>query len=694
MWGQPSVRGQRSQYTGSRCTAELAPFPRRRLTPDIPGIRSLVLGMCVTLPLVGLWTPGTVNAQDLADSVFAINNELINDTRLTSGLLVAGPPEVAREISIVDSAMFDAANAASGSPYSPIAYSGGSVAGASVDLAALSAGYTALSGIFSNSIWAGVPYPAVNPTELVGGSAALQTTVLNAINATYSTALNNLETIETPSIGTITASLALGVAAGNANMVANGYTVSGGVVTPAYDTGPGGSFTQIAAGITNPYVPANTNPGTYIPPSTNPIAPAPGNRVAMFPTWGSVAPAGLTATQMSGIEANVPPPFPLTSAAYANNVLETECGGSGTVLPTAIQNACAAAGFSQETTAAATAALFWNDPGTTYQPPGHWLQITDGLATSQNLSTLQAARLGSLVGEALDDAGIGAWDIKYTYNLWRPITAIQNCSDWNPNFTTCDPDWTSLIATPPHPDYLAGHPAFSGAAATVLENFFDTDDIPVTSTSDAYCNGNGSSPLRSSATGPIVACVVSAGSSIYAYNGGATIYTSFTSPTVNGCVQIGGTISIDINNNPVSCTIGATTYAFNPNQNTESSGTGCNDIVNVGGSNDSALICPITETFATISDASSGPSGAEFSRVVGGIHTPDAVIQALALGNQVGQAISNENNLPEPGAIGLLVTSLGLLAGLRRYVPTRAKRANAPRARGPGLIDESAGTKA
>src|SRR5580658_10476726 len=108
MWGQPSVRGQRSQYTGSRCTAELAPFPRRRLTPDIPGIRSLVLGMCVTLPLVGLWTPGTVNAQDLAESVFAINNELINDTRLTSGLLVAGPPEVAREISIVDSAMFDA----------------------------------------------------------------------------------------------------------------------------------------------------------------------------------------------------------------------------------------------------------------------------------------------------------------------------------------------------------------------------------------------------------------------------------------------------------------------------------------------------------------------------------------------------------------------------------------------------------
>jgi hypothetical protein len=650
--------------------------------------------MYVALPLVCVWTPGTANAQDLTDSVFAINNELLNDTRLTSGLLVAGPPEAAREISIVDSAMFDAANAASGSPYSPIAYSGGSVPGASVDLAALSAGYTALYGIFNNSIWAGVPYPAISPTGLVGGSASIQTTVLNSINATYNTALSNLETIESPSNATITASLALGVAAGNANMVANGYTVTGGVVTPEYDTGPGGSYNQIAAGITNPYVPANTNPGTYIPPSTDPTAPAPGNRVAMFPAWGTVAPAGLTTAQMTGIEATVPPPLQLTSAAYAQDVLETECSGSGTVLPAAIQNACSAAGFSQETTAAAKAALFWNDPGTTYQPPGHWLQITDSLATSQNLSTLQATRLGSLVGEAEDDAGIGAWAIKYQYNLWRPVTAIQDCANWNPNFTTCDPGWTSLIATPPHPDYVAGHPAFSGAAATVLQNFFDTDNIPVTSTSDAYCNGNGSSPLRGSATGPIVACVVSAGSSIYAYDGGATIYTSYTSPTVNGCVQVGGTIAIDINSNPVSCTIGSTTYAFNPAQNTDSSGTGCNDIVNAGGSNDSALICPITETFATISDASNGPSGAEFSRVVGGIHTPEAVIQALALGNQVGQAISNENNLPEPGAISLLVTSLVLLAGLRRYLPARAKQENLPGATRRGLIDQSAGTNA
>jgi hypothetical protein len=602
----------------------------------------------------------------LQDSIIAINDELLNDTRLTSGLLVAGPPEVAREISIVDSAMFDAANAASGQPYTPIAYSGGPVAGASVDISALSAGYNALYGIFNNSIWAGVPYPAISPTTLVGGNAALQTTVLAEINATYTAALTNLETIEGPSGASLTTSLALGVAAGNANMVNNGYTVSAGAVTTAYDTGPGGSYNQIAAGITNPYVPPNNNAGTYIPPSTDPTATAPNsNRVAMFPTWGTVAAIDLTPSQMSALEATVPGPPALNSAAYATLLLQTECQGAGTVLPSAIQNACAAAGYSPETTAQAKAALFWNDPGTTYQPPGHWLDITDNLALSQGLSTLQAARLGSLVGAALDDAGIAIWQTKYnppgaSAPLWRPVTAINDCSNWNPSFTTCDPGWTSLIATPPHPDYLAGHPGFSGGAATLLENYFGTDNIPITSTSDAYCNGG--TPMRGGGTGPIIACVVtptSASGLAFVYNQSPTFYGS-----ASACGTLGGTLAVDGSNNPLTCTIGATTYYFNPSE--YASGTGCNDIVNTGGNNDSLLICPITETFNTISDASQGANGAEFSRVVGGIHTPEAVVDALNLGNQIGQAVANENNIPEPGAIALLAMPLGFLATLRR----------------------------
>src|SRR5205085_7250902 len=55
--------------------------------------------------------------------------------------------------------------------------------------------------------------------------------------------------------------------------------------------------------------------------------------------------------------------------------------------------------------------------------------------------------------------------------------------------------------------------------------------------------------------------------------------------------------------------------------------------------NASPLICPISETYTSLSQASGGFLGAEFSRVVGGIHTPAAVVEALALGNAIGGAV-------------------------------------------------------
>src|SRR5208282_4280487 len=55
--------------------------------------------------------------------------------------------------------------------------------------------------------------------------------------------------------------------------------------------------------------------------------------------------------------------------------------------------------------------------------------------------------------------------------------------------------------------------------------------------------------------------------------------------------------------------------------------------------NGSPLICVIAETYTSLSQASGGFLGAEFSRVVGGIHTPAAVVQALTLGNAIGTFI-------------------------------------------------------
>jgi hypothetical protein len=55
--------------------------------------------------------------------------------------------------------------------------------------------------------------------------------------------------------------------------------------------------------------------------------------------------------------------------------------------------------------------------------------------------------------------------------------------------------------------------------------------------------------------------------------------------------------------------------------------------------NNSPLICPIAETYTSLSQAAGGYLGAEFSRVVGGIHTPAAVEQGLALGRAIGASI-------------------------------------------------------
>ena len=640
--GRTSIRERIARPSVSRVVVGVRSF--RRCGTDSSGrISAWILRVTIGLGCLGI---ACIARAD--NPVITIDNEFLNDTRLTSGLLVAGPPEVAREMAIVGGAMFDAANAASGLTFSTVAYGGGAVPGVSVDAAALSAGYTALQGIFANSIWSGT-----------GGSLSLQTQVLSDINATYTAALNGLglsnvnSQCANPSGGllAVCGGIVLGTKAGNANLTARGYTV-GNNQALATD----GSSTAILAGINNPYTPANTNPGTYIPPTT---------RVAMFPTWGTVAPSGLTTGQLTELTSKVPGPPAVTSALYATNLLQTECEGSGNALPARIGNVCAAAGFAPESTAQARAALFWNDPGTTMQPPGHWLDITDSLVLSQSLSTLQAARLAALVGEAESDAGIAAWDVKYQDNLWRPITAIQDCADWNANFTTCDPAWVSLITTPPHPDYLAGHPAFSGAAATVLKAALG--DVPVTSTSDAYCNAAGSTPVRSIATNLIVACTVP-GTASFAFNSLDTIYS-----TPAGCTDAGGVLGT--NGTLTTCTIGSVTYTYNPGQ------TGCNDIVN-GGANDSPLICPITETFATITDASSGPNGAEFSRVAGGIHTPFAVVDALNLGDQIGQVLADENNIPEPGAIGILAAALALLSGPRWYRSARARR------RGPAAAME------
>ena len=240
--------------------------------------------------------------------------------------------------------------------------------------------YAGLTGAtyFSSAILAAHPGYA---TSLIGPT----TSQMVQITADVSSIQAELNAI--PPDTTVTQGIAVGTAAANAAIAVNDAS---------------GSKTAMVATLT-PYVPPNQGDlGVYVPPAGRP---------ALQPTWGGVAPLGISAAANAAVVGSVSGPQPLNSAAYANEVLQTECQGSGTALPSSIETVCIASGFPVESAAQAQAALFWNDPGSTFQPPGHWLQIADTVTSDENLNLLQTARATALAGIGMNDAGIAVWEI-------------------------------------------------------------------------------------------------------------------------------------------------------------------------------------------------------------------------------------------------------------------------------------------
>ena len=117
-------------------------------------------------------------------------------------------------------------------------------------------------------------------------------------------------------------------------------------------------------------------------------------------------------------------------------------------------------------------ARFWSD-----NPPLQWNRAWRALSIAKNLSLADNARYFAMLATASADALIACWDAKYSYNFWRPVTAIRaGDSDGNAD-TAPDPSWIGLLVTPNHPEYPAAHGCFSGASTETLKSFFGTDDV-------------------------------------------------------------------------------------------------------------------------------------------------------------------------------------------------------------------------
>jgi hypothetical protein len=185
------------------------------------------------------------------------------------------------------------------------------------------------------------------------------------------------------------------------------------------------------------YIPP-VGPGLWVPTP-------PAFLSALQPFWGSNRPFALA----SGGECDPGPPLAYSEETSSVFFSETiECYDVVTNL-------------SPEQRAIA---LFWSDdPGITSTPPGHSVSILTQVLRNRGFALDVAAEAYAKVGIAVADAFISCWSTKYRYNLLRPVTYIHRL---------IDPAWSSLLVTPPFPEYTSGHSVQSGASAQVLTDMF------------------------------------------------------------------------------------------------------------------------------------------------------------------------------------------------------------------------------
>ena len=138
---------------------------------------------------------------------------------------------------------------------------------------------------------------------------------------------------------------------------------------------------------------------------------------------------------------------------------------------TGVFNEVKSLGVAGSTTATPDQALtgrFWNGAIQNY-----WNEIAQTAALAHDLATAQNARLFALLNLSFADGVIAFYDAKYTYNFWRPVTAIREAViDGSPQ-TIPDPNWLPEVGkTTPDPSYPGAHAVISAAGALVLDSFF------------------------------------------------------------------------------------------------------------------------------------------------------------------------------------------------------------------------------
>jgi hypothetical protein len=203
---------------------------------------------------------------------------------------------------------------------------------------------------------------------------------------------------------------------------------------------------QAAAGI----LALRVNDGSNVPESYRPVT-APGAYVPTAVPIESTS-SGITPFAMqTGSQFRPAPPPALTSEVWTRDLNEIrEMGSIASTRRTAEQTMMA---------------RFWFFTGPrTYNP------IVRQVASARKMDLVDCARLYALTSMAGIDAFIAVFDAKYTYNLWRPVTAIRNADLTSNPATPREASWQPLGTTPMHPEYPCAHCIVAAAVSTVLQS--------------------------------------------------------------------------------------------------------------------------------------------------------------------------------------------------------------------------------
>ena len=163
------------------------------------------------------------------------------------------------------------------------------------------------------------------------------------------------------------------------------------------------------------------NDGSSAPPTPFVFGTAPGDyqstppnfpKQPQFTHWARVAPFALERAN----QFRPGPPPELTSERYADALNEVK-----------------ALGIANGTMSSPDEALtgrFWNGAIQNY-----WNEIAQTAALAHELTTADSARLFALLNLSIADSVIAFYDAKYTYNFWRPVSAIRAAdTDDNPDY--------------------------------------------------------------------------------------------------------------------------------------------------------------------------------------------------------------------------------------------------------------------